>query len=81
MDTRDLVALSILLAGFAPYLSDAINADHVYRGVWPPCNSRTSPSARWWTCTSAVRCAGGDPAPLRLAGDPLNAFIKDKAGL
>lgn len=33
LDTRDLVALSVLLAGFAPYLTDAINADHVYRGV------------------------------------------------
>ena len=33
LDTRDLVALSVLLAGFAPYLSDAINADHVYRGA------------------------------------------------
>lgn len=33
LDTRDLIALSVLLAGFAPYLSDAINADHVYRGV------------------------------------------------
>jgi hypothetical protein len=33
LDTRDLVALSVLLAGFTPYLSDAINADHVYRGV------------------------------------------------
>jgi hypothetical protein len=33
LDTRDLVALSVLLVGFAPYLSDAINADHVYRGA------------------------------------------------
>ena len=33
IDMRDLVAVSILLAGFTPYLSDTINADHVYRGV------------------------------------------------
>jgi hypothetical protein len=33
VDMRDMVAMSILLAGFAPYLSGAINADHVYRGV------------------------------------------------
>lgn len=33
LDTRDLVALSILLVGFAPYISDAINSDHVYGGV------------------------------------------------
>jgi hypothetical protein len=33
IDMRDLVAVSILLAGFTPYLSDAINADHVYRGA------------------------------------------------
>ena len=32
IDMRDLVAVSILLAGFTPYLSDAIKADHVYRG-------------------------------------------------
>jgi hypothetical protein len=33
IDMRDLVAVSILLAGFTPYLSFAINADHVYRGA------------------------------------------------
>lgn len=33
IDMRDLVAVSVLLAGFTPYLSDAINADHVYRGA------------------------------------------------
>lgn len=33
IDMRDLVAVSILLAGFTPYLSNAINADHVYRGL------------------------------------------------
>ncbi len=33
IEMRDLVAMSVLLAGFTPYLSDAINADHVYRGV------------------------------------------------
>ena len=33
IDMRDLVAVSILLAGFTPYLSNAINADHVYRGI------------------------------------------------
>jgi hypothetical protein len=33
IEMRDLIAMSILLAGFTPYLSDAINADQVYRGV------------------------------------------------
>jgi hypothetical protein len=33
IDMRDLVAISILLAGFTPYLSSAFNADNVYRGV------------------------------------------------
>jgi hypothetical protein len=33
IDMRDLVAVSILLAGFTPYLSDSINAEHVYRGA------------------------------------------------
>lgn len=33
LETRDLIAIAVLLAGFTPYLSDAINADHVYRGV------------------------------------------------
>lgn len=33
IDMRDFVAGSILLTGFTLYLSDAINADHVYRGA------------------------------------------------
>lgn len=33
VDMRDMVAMSILLAGFTPYLSSAINADNVYRGA------------------------------------------------
>lgn len=33
VDMRDMVAMSILLAGFTPYLSNGINAEHVYRGV------------------------------------------------
>ncbi len=33
VDMRDMVAMSILLAGFTPYLSSALNADHVYRGA------------------------------------------------
>lgn len=33
VDMRDMVALAILLAGFTPYLSAGINADHVYRGA------------------------------------------------
>jgi hypothetical protein len=33
IDMRDLVAMSILLAGFTPYLSNAIDADVVYRGA------------------------------------------------
>jgi hypothetical protein len=32
IDMRDMVAISILLAGFTPYLSDQLNADVVYRG-------------------------------------------------
>jgi len=32
IDMRDLVAVSILLAGFTPYLSNQIDADVVYRG-------------------------------------------------
>lgn len=32
VDMRDMVAMSILLAGFTPYLSNALNADLVYRG-------------------------------------------------
>ena len=33
VDMRDMVAMSILLAGFTPYLSNALDADVVYRGV------------------------------------------------
>jgi hypothetical protein len=33
VDMRDLVAMSILLAGFTPYLSNGLNADAVYRGA------------------------------------------------
>jgi hypothetical protein len=33
VDMRDMVAISVLLAGFTPYLSSAINADNVYRGL------------------------------------------------
>lgn len=33
VDMRDLVAISILLAGFTPYLSNALDADAVYRGA------------------------------------------------
>lgn len=33
VDMRDMVAMSILLAGFTPYLSSALNADIVYRGA------------------------------------------------
>jgi hypothetical protein len=33
VDMRDLVAMSILLAGFTPYLSSALDADVVYRGA------------------------------------------------
>lgn len=32
VDMRDMVAMSILLAGFTPYLTSALNADIVYRG-------------------------------------------------
>lgn len=32
VDMRDMVAMSILLAGFTPYLSSALDADIVYRG-------------------------------------------------
>lgn len=31
-DMRDMVAMSILLAGFRPYLSNALDANAVYRG-------------------------------------------------
>jgi len=33
IDMRDMVAMSILLAGFMPYLTDQLNADSVYRGT------------------------------------------------
>ncbi len=33
VDIRDLVAISIVLAGFTPYLSDQLNADQVYWGA------------------------------------------------
>lgn len=33
IEMRDMVAISILLAGFTPYLSDQFNADVVYRGL------------------------------------------------
>jgi hypothetical protein len=33
VDMRDLVAVSVLLAGFTPYLSSALDADIVYRGA------------------------------------------------
>jgi hypothetical protein len=33
VDMRDMVALSILLAGFTPYLSNLLNPDVVYRGA------------------------------------------------
>lgn len=33
IDMRDLVAISILLAGFTPYLSNGLNPDIVYRGA------------------------------------------------
>jgi hypothetical protein len=32
MEMRDMVAMSILLAGFTPYLTDQLNADAVYQG-------------------------------------------------
>lgn len=33
VDLRDLIALAILLAGFAPYLSNGLNAELMYRGA------------------------------------------------
>ena len=33
VDMRDMVAISILLAGFTPYLAAQLNADSVYRGA------------------------------------------------
>ena len=32
IETRDMIAMSILLVGFTPYLTDLINSDVVYRG-------------------------------------------------
>ena len=32
IEMRDMVAMSILLAGFTPYLTDQLNADSMYRG-------------------------------------------------
>ena len=32
IEMRDLVAVSVVLAGFSPYLTDQINSDTVYRG-------------------------------------------------
>lgn len=32
LEMRDMVAISIMLAGFSPYLTDLINSDSVYRG-------------------------------------------------
>ncbi len=32
IEMRDMVAMSILLAGFTPYLTDQLNADNIYRG-------------------------------------------------
>ncbi len=33
IDMRDMVAMSILLTGFTPYLSDRLNADQIYQGA------------------------------------------------
>ena len=33
IEMRDMVAMSILLAGFMPYLTDQLNADTVYQGA------------------------------------------------
>jgi hypothetical protein len=33
IEMRDMVAMSILLAGFTPYLTDQLNANNLYRGV------------------------------------------------
>jgi len=32
IEMRDLVAVSVMLAGFAPYLTDGLNSDNIYRG-------------------------------------------------
>lgn len=33
IEMRDMVAMSILLVGFTPYLTDQLNADNLYRGI------------------------------------------------
>jgi hypothetical protein len=33
IEMRDMVAMTILLAGFTPYLTDQFNAEAVYRGI------------------------------------------------
>lgn len=33
IEMRDLVGISVLLAGFSPYLTDLINSDNIYRGT------------------------------------------------
>ena len=33
IEMRDMVAMTILLAGFTPYLTDQLNAEAVYRGI------------------------------------------------
>jgi hypothetical protein len=33
VDMRDMVAMSILLAGFTPYLTSGLNPERVYRGA------------------------------------------------
>lgn len=32
IEMRDLVAVSVMLAGFAPYLADGLNSENIYRG-------------------------------------------------
>jgi hypothetical protein len=32
IEMRDMIAMSILLAGFTPYLTDLLDPDVVYRG-------------------------------------------------
>lgn len=33
IEMRDLVAVSVVLAGFCPYLTDLVNSDNIYRGT------------------------------------------------
>lgn len=33
IEMRDLVAVSVMLAGFSPYLTDLLNSDNIYRGT------------------------------------------------